>query len=263
MPNPFPGMDPWLESPDVWPGFHDKLINETVRIMQPQLRERGYYIDSGERVWLMDPGRAVTPDNVVFATRPARQAGDAGTVAVLEPDEPVRVKQQGIEVRETYLEIFDARGHRLVTGIEFISPTNKSDHQGRALYERKQQELEEAGVNLVEIDLIRRGPPVVDVPDVVVEGFRPWDYLVNLVRRGSQYYEFYPIGLRDRLPRIRIPLKLEEPDAVLDLQKVFDQASSYGPYPERIDYTSAPSTPLSREDDLWADQRLRSVGLRP
>ncbi len=44
MPSPFPGMDPWLESPDIWPGFHDKLINETVRIMQPQLRARGYSI---------------------------------------------------------------------------------------------------------------------------------------------------------------------------------------------------------------------------
>ena len=23
MPSPFPGMDPYLESPDIWPDFHD------------------------------------------------------------------------------------------------------------------------------------------------------------------------------------------------------------------------------------------------
>jgi hypothetical protein len=172
------------------------------------------------------------------------------------------VKHEPVEVRETYAEIFDARGHRLVTGIEFVSPTNKSDRQGRELYQRKQQELAGAGVNLVEVDLIRSGPHVLDVPEDVVETRRPWDYLVNLVRRGSREYQFYPIGLRNALPRIRIPLKEGDEDAVLDLQEVFNQAYGYGPYPERIDYSTAPSPPLSPEDDGWADQRLRGAGLR-
>lgn len=75
------------------------------------------------------------------------------------------------------------------------------------LYERKQQELCEAGVHLVEVDFIRRGPHVLEIPETVVEEFRPWDYLVNLARRGSGEYEFYPLRLRERLPRIRVPLK--------------------------------------------------------
>lgn len=28
MPTPFPGMDPYLESADIWPGFHHRLANE-------------------------------------------------------------------------------------------------------------------------------------------------------------------------------------------------------------------------------------------
>jgi hypothetical protein len=255
-------MDPWLESPDIWPGFHDKLINETVRIMQPQLRARGYYIDSGERVWLAEPGRLVIPDEVVFSLRQGTKSKDAGGVALLEPDEPVRIKHQPVEVRETYAEIFDARGHRLVTGIEFLSPTNKSDRDGRELYERKQSELATAGVHLVEIDLLRRGPHVLDIPLEVVESRRPWEYLVNLVRRRSDEYQFYPIRLRNRLPRIRIPLKEGDEDAVLDLQEVFDQSRAYAPYPERIDYSAPPTPPLSPEDNSWADQILRSAGLR-
>src|SRR5687767_1764672 len=157
MPSPFPGMDPWLESPDIWPGFHDKLINETVRIMQPQLRARGYYIDSGERVWLAEPGRLVVPDDVVFSVQPSSGAKPGDNVAIMDADEPIRVKREPVEVRETYAEIFDARGHQLVTGIEFLSPTNKSDGHGRQLYQRKQQELAAASINLVEIDLIRGG----------------------------------------------------------------------------------------------------------
>ena len=88
MPSPFPGMDPWLEAPHLWSGFHFKLINETVAVMQPQLRARGYYIDSGERVWLAELARPVFPDDVVFALR-KRRLSDGSAVAVLEPDEPV------------------------------------------------------------------------------------------------------------------------------------------------------------------------------
>ena len=257
MPSPFPGMDPWLEAPHVWPGFHFKLINETTAAMQPQLRERGYYIDSGERVWLTEPRRPVYPDNVVFETKRRVEGPDASAkLAVAEPDEPVYIKQADVEIHEPYLEIFDAVGHQLVTGIEFVSPTNKTDRQGRDLYQRKQRELGEAGVHLVEVDLIRRGPHVLDVPEEVVENLRPWDYLVNLVRRGSTAHAIYPILLRNRLPRIRIPLREGDEDAVLDLQAVFDQSYAIGPYPDRIDYTTDPVPRLNEADTAWANDIL-------
>ncbi|MBV8077286.1 MAG: DUF4058 family protein, partial [Planctomycetaceae bacterium] len=28
MPSPFPGMDPYLEAPYIWPDFHDRLASE-------------------------------------------------------------------------------------------------------------------------------------------------------------------------------------------------------------------------------------------
>ena len=28
MPSPFPGMDPYLEAPDIWPDFHHALATE-------------------------------------------------------------------------------------------------------------------------------------------------------------------------------------------------------------------------------------------
>jgi hypothetical protein len=255
-------MDPWLEAPHVWPSFHELLIVKTVEVLQPQLRARGYYVDCGERVWLTEPRRPVYPDNVVFEVYRRRSSGPEAAVAVLEADEPIRVRHADVEVHEGYVEIYDAGDHHLVTGIEFLSPTNKSDKQGRELYQRKQQDVRETGVHLVEIDLLRAGPHVLDVPQDIVAPMRPWDYLVNLVRRGTQGYEVYPVRLRNRLPRVRIPLKVGDSDAVLDLQEVFDRSYEIGPYPVRLNYQGAPMPPLSEADAAWADELLRTNGLR-
>ena len=181
---------------------------------------------------------------------------------MLEADQPVRIARFEVEVHEPFLEIRRSVDGRLVTGIEFVSPTNKSDRKGRELYEQEQQELHGAAVNLVEIDFIRRGPHVLDVPLEFVEPLRPWDYLVNLVRHGSQEYEVYPIQVRDPLPRILIPLGKGEEDAVLDLQAVLADAWTIGPYPERLDYTRDPIPPLKDDDAAWADQLLRDKGFR-
>lgn len=262
MPSPFPGMDPWLESPTEWPGFHDILIVAAVEVLQPQLRGRGYYANPGERVWLMEPHRPIYPD-VALIRRPRPPAGSVheSGVAVLEPDEPLRIPIPRVEVHEGFVEIFDAAQNRLVTGIEFVSPANKIDHDGRRLYQQKQQEMREAGVHLVEIDLIRRGPHVLDIPQRVVEEARPWDYLVNLARRGGREFEVYPISMFNRLPRIRIPLKTGDEDATLDLQHVFDRSYDIGPYPERLNY--AVNLPeLGEEQTRWADELLTAKGFR-
>ncbi len=261
MPSPFPGMDPWLEAPHLWPGLHGKLLSGAVEQLQPQLNPRGYYIDIGERVWLTTPGRSVYPDHVVFTAARRTPRPESRAAAVFDPDEPVRIRHSQVRVTEGYLEIF-AAGNRLVTGIEFVSPANKSNRQGRKLYQAKQAQLRRAGVHLVEIDLIRRGRHVLDVPKSVVETLRPWDYLVNLVRRGSDEHQVDPIPLRNPLPRIRIPLEADQADAVLDLQPLLNHAWDIGPYQIRVDYDQPPSTPLSEADVLWADGLLRTAGLR-
>lgn len=40
MPCPFPGMDPYIERPVIWPDFHDSLIIYTKAALQPLLRPR-------------------------------------------------------------------------------------------------------------------------------------------------------------------------------------------------------------------------------
>lgn len=182
MPGPFPGMDPWLESHHVWKGFHDALIVKTTEVLQPTLRQAGYYIDIGERVWIAEDDREIWPDNLIF--RRSRQPRPVAATDVAVADEPVRVTRFAVEVRETFAEIF-TREHELVTVLEFVSPSNKREGQGRNLYKLKQQELREASVHLVEVDLLCGGSHVLDVPEAVVLDLKPWDDLVNLARRES------------------------------------------------------------------------------
>jgi hypothetical protein len=90
---------------------------------------------------------------------------------------------------------------------------------------------------------------------------RPWSYLVNLVRRGADSYEVYPIGLGQRLPRLRIPLRNGDDDAMLDLQEAFTRSYDIGPYPERLNYKSDPPG-LSDAEVAWVNELLQSKGFR-
>ncbi|GAF93704.1 unnamed protein product, partial [marine sediment metagenome] len=59
-------------------------------------------------------------------------------------------------ISQGYIEIIDAgSGNRVITVIEFLSPSNKAPGEGQYLYLQKRWEAKAAGVSLVEIDLTR------------------------------------------------------------------------------------------------------------
>lgn len=258
-------MDPYLEAPTEWPALHHLLISAVTELLQVQLKSRGYYAVPGERVWLTQPRRAIYSD--VSAFRVARPHPNSESelatqaVAVLV-DEPVRIERFEVEMREPYIDIVDGRGSQLITGIEILSPANKDEGHGRDLYLKTQHELAEAGVNLVEIDLLHEGEHVLDVPLGVLDDLPPWAYLINIVRVGGRDYEIYPVALPDRLPRIRIPLKAGDEDAVLDLQAAFEHAWERGPWPERIRYDEPPPGDWPEEELSWINERLIQSGWR-
>src|SRR5512132_3334772 len=63
VPPPFPGMDPYLEHPALWPGVHNGLIAALPLSLAPQLRPR-YYVAIEERLYITEP------DQRVFVGRP-------------------------------------------------------------------------------------------------------------------------------------------------------------------------------------------------
>lgn len=52
MPSPFPGMDPYLESPHLWPDVHHGLITEIQHFLNPRLRPN-YFARVELRVYIV------------------------------------------------------------------------------------------------------------------------------------------------------------------------------------------------------------------
>ena len=272
MPSPFPGMDPYLEDPEFYPGLHNCLIVEINNTLQASLPP-AYYAQVGSRVWIEYPERLIEPDvNVLRAPRPQRQPAQShqpGPERVPTADSGVEIDVEipAVESRDLFAEIHTVRGERsLVTTIELLSPSNKRPSEGREQYLLKQRELLESRVNLVEIDLLRGGLHTTSVPHQrALAAAGPFDYHVciramdNLERR-----KVYPIRLQQSLPRIALPLLPGDPSLPLDLQEIFTRTYDHGPY-SRIDLypTARPTPPLSAEQAAWAVKLLRDKGLLP
>lgn len=252
----FPGMDPYLESPGIWPGVHSRLIVYLADHLQSQLGDR-YIAAVEERVYVEGHEREVIPD--VWVKRLV-QSDATSAMAVAEPDIPVKVTVTPLEVRESYLEILDRQsGNRVVTVIEVLSPSNKVRGPGRSSYVDKQREVLDSQSHLVEIDLLRGGQHMIAVPERVAQSHGPFDYLfcVNRAQGERSEYELYPRRLRERLPRIRLPLAAMDSDIVLDLQGVLAQTYEAGRYAQRLTYDGPCEPPLSEADQAWATQVVR------
>jgi Protein of unknown function (DUF4058) len=269
MPSPFPGMDPYLESPDWFRDLHGSLIVFMKGALQQSLPE-AYYAQSSQRVWLEYSRRCVEPDvEVVHPTPKPRKRSRGGTaVAVFREAGPLVVSVEPIEhgpFKESFLEIRRRRGRdiQIVTSIEILSPSNKKvGSPGHEKFLQKQRETLDSETHLVEIDLLRSGKHTLAVPrDLVEAKAGPFDYLVSIHRfdRPKDFF-VYPIALPDRLPDIAIPLLPGDPDVSLDLQAVFDRSYDLGPYRREIEYGRDPVVPrLSAEQAQWA-RRCSSHG---
>src|SRR5579884_3115678 len=212
MPNPFPGMDPYLEG-DLWTTVHTDLCAEIARQLAPKLRPK-YVALSTRRVVLAGPdetewsGTHCFPDVKVLASRPATPpAGGAVATAplILPADMPEPIPHVSVEIR-------DVTERRLVACIEVLSPTNKRG-PGREEYAAKRFQILSGPAHLVEIDLLRVGArfPTAQPPPAA-------PYFVFLSRSGQRaVVEAWPIALEQPLPAVAVPLLPGDPDVTLDL----------------------------------------------
>jgi hypothetical protein len=262
MPSPFPGMDPYLERPEVFPDFHDSFITYLRENLQANLPPP-YYAAIGRRVWIEVARRSIGPDvNVIHRgpEAPAR-AGPPGGLAVAT--EPVAVRVPHDEFREPLIEIYAKEGgdKRLVASLEVLSLSNKTPGaHGRDLYLRKQRELLAGQVHLVEIDLLRGGEHATAVPlDIARDACGAFDYHVSVHRFDDlETFFVYPIRLEGRLPTIAVPLLPGDPPVPLALQAVFDRCYDAGPYAREIGYGTDPLIPpLRPAQEDWAGRVLR------
>jgi hypothetical protein len=181
----------------------------------------------------------------------------------------IELRIQTDPIQHRFVEILDTeRGHKLVTLIEIVSPSNKQPGSDRRAYEAKQQEILSSDASLIELDLLRAGRRLLPYPELAaaVDSLAP-DYLVLLNRSVLRQdfwmdYTLYPVYLREPLPCIPIPLAGPDPDVLLDLQIAVNRVYREGPYLRAIDYSGPSEPPLNETEVTWADERLRTVGLR-
>jgi hypothetical protein len=267
MPSPFPGMDPYLEKPSVFAGFHDQFIAYLVAAIQPLL-PAPYFAKSGQRVWVELADRIREPDVSVATPATWRdEAARRGGTAVAEQvaSEPIVVTVERVlsgEFKETFVDVFTAADgdHRLVTSIELLSPSNKNPgEQAGALYREKQQEFLSANVNLVEIDLLRAGDHATLVPRrEMLKHCKSCDYHVCIHRfEARREFLVYPIQLPQKLPIISVPLLPGAPAIPVDLQAVMNRCYDDGPYQREVNYADSPPPPaLTPERLAWVKSLL-------
>lgn len=267
MPIPFPGMNPYLEHPDLWPTVHQRLIsalastlNHTLNHQLPanyqaRLRERHYQVSGEDSLVVGSPGldwgraehasASPTPYPVTHSATHNRQS--ASPIAVLVP-----VPQK---IYETYLEIVNPAGD-VVTIVEALSPKKKRPGRGRDLYERQREAIFGSMAHFVEIDLLRGWePPSIYGPD------EAGDYRV-LVSRSEQRprAQLYTWNVMEPIPSFTLPLSGHD-ELSLSLKLVVDQACDRTDL--LVNYQQDPLPPLRYEETRWLEDFLQQVGMRP
>jgi Protein of unknown function (DUF4058) len=261
MPSPLPGMNPYLENPELWPEVHSRLIVAIADALNPQLIPK-YRAAIDKRVYNLEGAEALLigiPD-VTIERRSGVKSSTNNPVAVMTPPtSPLKVKvPMPIEIRESYLQIKEVSTGEVVTALELLSPTNKRPGKGRTSYEEKRREILSSQTHLIEIDLLRAGEPMTLAAGNIQSHYR------ILVSRGDQrpQADLYAFNLPDAIPHFPLPLKTGDQEPVIDLQSLLDQVYDRAGYEVVIDYAQAPIPLLPETDAEWIDEWLKNKAIR-
>lgn len=251
-------MDPYLEG-YLWPDVHHGLA----------------FVIKEQLVPLVQPDYVVRTDTyIVKDTAPEEDTGimypDVDILhkqkKVEEPEEPYYLPStivptpptisvssfQAIEVRIPVVEIRDRENNHLITAIEILSPVNKRK-PGLEPYRKKRRRLHEAGVHLLEIDLIRRGERPFNYPNLPKSHYR-----ITLVRAGTDKTDIWAFSIQDTLPTVPVPLNAPDEDRLLQLGPALQTLYERSRYELSVDYGKPPPPPSFSEEELaWMEKSLK------
>lgn len=254
MSSPFPGMDPYLENPALWPNVHGRLIVAIADTLSPLLLAK-YQPIIEESVYRTSDSSSVmvgVPDVSVQKTGQESQVANLAT-AVAEPitssssTAPVVVELPiPATLRQRFIEIRNTVNQEVVTVIEVLSPANKRG-DGRLRYLQKRERILESQANLVEVDLLHRGDAMPTVQGDVLSHYR---ILVSAAQQRPQAL-LYPVNLPQPLPQVPIPLRAEDKEPAVDFQAMLDQVYQLSGYEFSIDYNQPPKPGWEKPELEW------------
>lgn len=262
MRSPFPGMDPYLEHPTLWPEVHTRLIVALADTLGPVLRPR-YRVAVEQRTYLalLAPDDLVgLPDLSVVREKPGPTY--APTVSATVPVAAPLVAEVPLpeERRERYLEVRDVVSGEVITVIELLSPSNKHPGEGRRVYEEKRNRVLGSRTHLVEVDLLRGGESM----PMRVQGDGRRSHYRILVSRSDHRprADLYSFTLRDPIPAFPLPLRRGDPEPTVDLGALLHDLYERAGYDLAVDYRKDPAPPFDESDALWASDLLHQASLR-
>ena len=233
MEPPFPGMDPYLEMPSMWPDVQSSISMSIANQLQTLFDDRYF--------------TAIVPyeaqETISFFHR---QSGEYRSCSAT-------TRYVRIEVRVV--------GERtVVTALVVLAPCNKRPPlNGAAIYAKFQHDTFESGVNLLEIDLLRGGrrPQVARTLPAA-----PHFVFLSRVQRRPMI-EIWPLALDQPIPRIPVPLRYPDRDVPLDLGAAIHEAYRRARYDLDLDYREPPPAPaLAPAESAWLNTHLHERGLR-
>jgi hypothetical protein len=248
MPSTFPGMDPYLEHPALWPDVHNRILAALADTLAPDVAPR-YYVALERRTYVLKP------DDLVFIGRPdvaVVQRQEVTVPAVAAAAAPARVLEVDVpmadEVEEVFLEVREVTTGRCVTVLEPLSPVSKLTGRGRDAYLDKRDEVLRTRTSLVEVDLLGAGEPMPVVGPPVASDYR---MLVSPGWRRPRA-QLYAWGVRDTIPTFALPLLKGDAEPTVDLGAVLHALYDRARFDLRLDYTRPPVPPLTAADAAWA-----------
>jgi hypothetical protein len=249
-------MDPYLER--YWPSVHTQLVASATRTLNRVLPEE-LVARPEERLAIateddLENVRTLVADSSISERSPRNEAALNSLTA------PFTLVLDFEPGTERYIKIL-ARGDRLITVIEFLSPSNKTS-EGLEQYIHKRNELLDAGVHVVEIDLVRKGNwrELLEPHICPAEAVAEYRAVIRLgERRGVSYV--YPWPIRQPLKPIPIPLRPSDAEIMLDVQQLLNDVYVEDRYGKTIDYSKPPRPPLSAETVGWAGELLKARGI--
>ncbi len=254
MQSPFPGMDPYLEG-HLWPDVHHSLAYLIKAQLAPRVgpaymvHTRNYMVEDtapGEDIGIM------YPDVEVLHHSGSVRESDAAPAVEITPETIILPGIKPVEVHIPVVEIRDAKHNKFITAIEILSPVNKRK-PGLQPYREKRLRLHDAGVHLIEIDLIRRGERPLVHPLIPNK-----HYMVNLIRAGTNKTQIWAMNVDELLPVIPVPLQHPDADTWLDLGQALKDLYDQRALHKSINYQETPPPPaFTKEEQAWMETVLK------